>query len=171
MCDRSLATFIDMRGKWKPQTKVWRSSSITACHGSASQGVGDQPGSPSGHTGALIIPNSSSAADQSDIPLPRLSSDDKVLLTLYTLNQHLSWDQRLCPPPPMQMWKALLFGSSAGSAPEGSDPGWAQAREQAGFRSRRRCRAVLGSPAHALLPAGHSTARGVSHPARHRLLR
>lgn len=75
------------------------------------------------------------------------------------LNQHLSWDQRLCTPTPMHMWKAFLFESSAGSTPEGSDPG-----EQAGFRAEQPemlqgCAAV--PPALSLqgtaLPAGSAT--------------
>lgn len=111
------------RGKLKPQMKLQRSSSITACQGSASQGVRDQPGSPSGHTGVLIIPNSSYAADPSDITLPRLSSEDKVLLTLYTLNQHLPWDQRLCTPPPMQMWKLCCPKAALEAAPRAQTPG------------------------------------------------
>lgn len=146
------------RRKLKPHTKLLWSSSTTACQGSASQGVGEQLGSPSGHTGALI-PNSNSAADPSDIPLPRLFSEDKGILTLYTLHQHLSWDQRLYTLPPMQMWKALEApprdGIRVGAGP---GPGW--------FRGEwpERSRAVLPSPARAL-PAGNSTARGVSHPA------
>lgn len=144
------------RGKLKPHTKLQWSSSITACHGSASQGAEDQLSSPSGHIGALI-PNWSSAADPSGIPLPWLFSEDKGILTLYTLHQHLSWDQELYTLPLMQMWKGLEApprdGIRVGAGP---GPGW--------FRGEpKRSRVVLPSPARAL-PAGHSTARGVSHP-------